>query len=448
MRKQQLAILLAVLCAPACHKAAPEETVTTAAVPVEVELAHLGTIRAVVAVTGTADPMPGADWTIIAPQPARVALITKAEGDRVRKGELLVKFDAPPLRADLATRSGELAAARARVENARKNETRLAGLLAKGIASRKEVEDAQKELREAEAAVRESTGTRAAAADLAAQAIVYARFNGLVAHRSHNPGDIVEAAASDPVLRVVDPTRMEVTASVPVAALVRIAVGQPAKVLVPGADEDSVEPAKVVSRPAAVDVATGTAVVRLSLGPGTRLTAGTPVHAEIQTEEHKDVVIVPAAAVVREEDEVYVFVVGADEKAHKKKVVLGIDNPKEAEIRSGVLVSQKVVVKGQDELPDGATVTVQTEGKEEAGDTEAGGGAKTGDKANPKADTHPKEEEKPTSGTPPKGETMPRSEGPARMEKKGTEQKPGPGAKPAGAEKPPGGEKPGGGRNP
>jgi len=370
MKKRRLehaaaATLLLVVCAAACHKAAPEETETTAAVPVEVELAHVGTIRAVVAATGTADPQPGADWIIIAPQPARVALITKAEGDRVRKGDLLVRFDAPPLRADLATRSGELSAARAHLENARKNVTRLTGLLERGIASRKEVEDAQKDLREAEAAVRQSSGTHAAAADLAAQAVVYARFNGLVARRSHNPGDIVEAAASDPVLRVVDPTRMEVTASVPVADLPRIAVGQPAKVLVPGADEDSVEPAKVVSRPAAVDVATGTAVVRLGLGPGTRLTAGTPVQVEIQTEEHKDVVIVPAAAIARDEEETFVFVVGADGKAHKKKVVLGIVNPKEAEVRSGVLASQKVVVKGQDELPDGATVTVQaSEGKE------------------------------------------------------------------------------------
>jgi RND family efflux transporter MFP subunit len=185
-----------------------------------------------------------------------------------------------------------------------------------------------------------------------------------VAHRSHNPGDVVEAAASDPVLRVVDPTRMEVTASVPVADLVRIQVGQRAKVLVPGASADSVEPARVVSRPAAVDVATGTAVVRLGLGPGTRLTAGTPVQVEIEAEEHKDVVIVPASAVVHEEGEAAVFVVGADQKAQRRKVVLGIVTTGEAEVRSGILVSERVVVKGQEELPDGAAVTVETEGKD------------------------------------------------------------------------------------
>jgi len=359
------ATVLLALTVTACHKAAPEETETTAAVPVEVALARIGTIRAVVEATGTADPMPGADWIIIAPAPARIAEITKAEGDRVRKGELLVRFDAPPLAADLATQSGELAAARARLENARKNEARLTGLLERGIASRKEVEDAQKELREAEAAVRQMSGTQAAAADLAGQAVVHARFDGIVARRSHNPGDSVEAAASDPVLRVVDPTRMQVTASIPVADLVQLKVGEPATVLVAGADADSVEPAKVISRPAAVDVATGTATVRLGLGAGTRLTAGTPVQVEIQTEEHKDVVIVPASAVVHEEDETFVYVIGGDQKAHKKKVTLGLANPKEAEIRSGVVASEKVVVKGHEELPDGATVTVQAaEGKE------------------------------------------------------------------------------------
>jgi len=105
---------------------------------------------------------------------------------------------------------------------------------------------------------------------------------------------------------------------------------------------------------------------------------------EIQTEEHKDVVIVPAAAIARDEEETFVFVVGADGKAHKKKVVLGIANPHEAEVRSGVLVSQKVVVKGQEDLPDGATVTLQTEEKDDAGDkAEPAGGAKAEGPAKP-----------------------------------------------------------------
>ena len=262
----------------------------------------------------------------------------------MRKGELLVRFDAPPLRSDLATRSGELAAARARVENARKNETRVALLLEHGIASRKEVEDAQRELREAEAAVRQGTGTQAAAADLVAQTSVHARFNGVVAHRSHNPGDAVEAVATDPVLRVVDPTRMQITASVPVADLTRISIGQPVlcigNLTVGGSGKTP-----VVAMLAELLRDAGFAPAVISRGYKRRQT-------------RQDVVIVPALAVVRDEDKTYVYVLGADQKAHRKAVVLGIVAGEDAEIRSGVVASEKVIVKGQEELPDGAAVTV------------------------------------------------------------------------------------------
>ena len=50
--------------------------------------------------------------------------------------------------------------------------------------------------------------------------------------------------------------------------------------------------------------------------------------------------------------------VGADQKAHKKRVFLGIVAGEDAEIRSGLVASEKVVTKGHEELPDGATVTV------------------------------------------------------------------------------------------
>jgi len=67
---------------------------------------------------------------------------------------------------------------------------------------------------------------------------------------------------------------------------------------------------------------------------------------------------VPASAIVRDEDKVFVYVVGADQKAHRKEVVLGIVAGEDAEVRSGVNASEKVVTKGHEELPDGAAVTV------------------------------------------------------------------------------------------
>jgi membrane fusion protein (multidrug efflux system) len=70
------------------------------------------------------------------------------------------------------------------------------------------------------------------------------------------------------------------------------------------------------------------------------------------------------AAVVKEEGKAHVYVVGADGKAHRRDVLLGLTTPTEAEVVRGVQAGEKVVVKGQEELPDGAQVTVEAGGKE------------------------------------------------------------------------------------
>jgi RND family efflux transporter MFP subunit len=371
------AALAAVALVAACHKAPPEDVATTAPVPVQVEAAHLGTITAFVRVTGLIEPAPGADWTVTAPDKARVTEIRFAPGDYVRQGLVVARFDAPPLRADVATRSSEQSQARARLDNARRNHDRLALLLEKGIASRKEVEDARKELLDAESAVRESGQTHAAAVDLAARATPIAPFSGVVAERWHNPGDVIDA--NEHVLRVVDLRRLQVTAAVPVADATRVIVGHVAQVTVPGGEGREIA-GKVVGTPATVDPATGTAAVRVAVSGA--LPVGTPVEIAIVAEERSNALIVPAAAIVREENKTAVFAVGADNKAHRRSVVVGIVSADEAQIVSGVRDGEKVVVKGQDELPDGAAVSIEeaekpeTAGKEEtAGEAPTAGGA-------------------------------------------------------------------------
>lgn len=360
MSAPRLALALAALAAAAaCHKSPPEDVATTAPVPVEVEAAHLGTITAYVRVTGTIEPAPGADWIVTAPEKARVAEIRYAAGDYVRQGAVVARFDAPPLRSDLATRSSEAAQAQARHDNARRNYDRLATLLEKGIASRKEVEDARKELLDAEAAVRESGQTRAAAADLAARATPIAPISGVVAQRWHNPGDVIDA--NEHVLRVVDLRRLQVTAAVPVAEAPRVIVGHAARVTIPGGEGTEID-GKVVGAPATVDPATGTAAIRVSVSGG--FPVGTPVQIAILAEQRANALIVPAAAVVREENKTALFVVGADNKAHRRDVVVGLTSGDETQIVSGLREGERVVVKGQDELPDGATVTIEEKEKE------------------------------------------------------------------------------------
>jgi len=245
--------------------------------------------------------------------------------------------------------------AQARRQNARAAQTRAHDLFDRGIAARKEVEDADRELADAQAGVAESEATLAAAQTSAARATVRATFDGIVAKRAHNPGDSVEAVAGDPVLRVVDPKRVEVTASIPVTEAARIAIGATAQLASPGGGAPA--SLKVVSRPAAVDANTAAAPIRLAFATPTAIPIGAPVQLTIEAEEHREVVLVPAVAVTHEGEEAAVFVVNG-EKAQRRVVTLGITDDAHAEIRSGIKAGDAVIVTGQAGLPDGAAITL------------------------------------------------------------------------------------------
>jgi cobalt-zinc-cadmium efflux system membrane fusion protein len=340
----------------ACHAAAPDETVTDTVVSVEVEPARTGTIREVIPATGIVTAPPGGELVVTAPEAARIVELPKAEGDRVRAGDLLVRFEIPSLTAGAASTRAGIEQAQARVENAKAASARVAGLFERGVAARKEVEDADRELRESQAALAQAQSASGAANTLAERLAVRASFPGVVAKRWHNPGDLVEPGPSDPILRVIDPEHLEIAAAVPVGALARIAVGAPARVMDPGGGEPIA--ASVISRPAAVDTGSVTAPVRLRPVSARQLTAGMPVEVEILGAEHAGVVLVPPAAVVRDGATTVVLTVGPDSKAHRNEVELGVVTPDAVEIRKGIKAGDKVIVRGQNGLPDGAAVVV------------------------------------------------------------------------------------------
>jgi RND family efflux transporter MFP subunit len=349
------ALLGAILLA-GCHKAAPDETATETPVAVEVEPAKTDAVREVIAATGLVTAAPGGELVVSAPDSARIAEMPKAEGDHVRSGDLLVKFDIPSLTADVATARAAIEQARARLENAKAAADRLEGLFQRGVAARKEVEDAQRELRDANAALLQAQGQASAAQALAGRTTVRAPFDGVIAKRWHNPDDLVQAGSSDPILRLINPSRLEITAAAPVSVLGRIAVNAPARIINPGGG-DPIE-AVVIARPAAVEPNSVSAPVRLRPASATTLTVGLPVQVEIMGPEHQGVVVIPPAAIVREGTASIVMVVGADSKAHRKEVEVGVVTADAAEIRKGVAAGEKVIVRGQNGLPDGAAVTI------------------------------------------------------------------------------------------
>jgi RND family efflux transporter MFP subunit len=355
-RRRWFALAVAVGALAACHRDAPEEAETETPVAVQVETSRAGPLREEIVATGIVTAGPGAELIVTAPEAARIVEMPKAEGDHVRAGDLLVRFEIPSLAAEAASGRAAIEQAEARVENAKAAATRVAGLFDRGVAARKEVEDAQRELREANAALEQARSTSGAATVLAGRAVVHARFDGVVAKRLHNPGDFVEPGPGDPILRVIDPAHLEVAAAIPVSALAHVSAGSPAHVLVPGSDAPL--DASVIARPAAVDPGSVTATVRVRPSTPAALTGGMAVQVEILGKEHPSAIIVPSAAIVRDGDATYVMTAGSDGKAHRKDVEVGLATRGGVEVTRGLGAGERVIVRGQNGLPDGAAVTI------------------------------------------------------------------------------------------
>ena len=349
-------IAVVALLVSGCTGASVEEVDTTAATAVKTLAVTAHTVEGVVAASGIVAAAPGADWTITAPEAARIAELPKAEGDRVKPGDLLVRFEIPSLASDSATRRAEVQQAQARVDNAQASVTRLTTLVERGVAAQKELEDAKRDLSEASASLKQAEAGRQSASELEARTVVRARFAGVIAKRAHNPGDMVEPAAADVILRVIDPSRLQVVASVAVPDLARVQVGRPVRILVPGSDEPV--SGKVLTRPAAIDPAGVAADVRIAFDAPTTLAAGTPLRLEIVAEQHANAIAVPSGAVIHEEDQAFVMLAGNDHKAHRQKVTLGLSTPLETEIVGGLKAGDTVIVQGHQGLPDGAEITI------------------------------------------------------------------------------------------
>jgi len=137
----------------ACSKQTAEETESEAPVPVKVEEARIGSIRGVLHVTGIINPAPDGELIVIAPEAGRIIEITRGEGERVAKGDVLVRFEIPSLAAEVQRQTAEVQRAQAALTTAKANQTRQRDLFERGIAARKDVEDADRMVADVEAAV-------------------------------------------------------------------------------------------------------------------------------------------------------------------------------------------------------------------------------------------------------------------------------------------------------
>jgi membrane fusion protein (multidrug efflux system) len=348
-------VVLTAALATACRRS-PEPRAETEPdrVAVAAQPVFTGSLRAVVQASGLVVPAEGAEFLLVAPEPARLVEVMKAVGDPVTSGEPLVRFELAGATSDLARQRADLAAAQARVERARAAVDRARDLVDRGLIPRIERDGAERELAEAQDGFqRASTGLKNAEAAMA-RSVVLAPFTGVVAARLHNAGDIVQPAATDPILRIVDPARVEILATIERIDAPRVLQGATARI--PNPQDGSSIPLTVTARPA-TPTSAGMVQVRLAPSGPVPIAVDTPVGVEIDAEERTNVVFVRPEWVVRVRDESVVMVAVGD-MASRRLVTTGITTDAGVEITSGLKAGDLVITQGHVGLEDGAAISV------------------------------------------------------------------------------------------
>jgi RND family efflux transporter MFP subunit len=352
--------LAALLALPACRRSAPRESEPEPIIPVIVEPVRLGTIRATISATGVVSSLPGATFSVVATQShpaARIAEITKNVGDPVKSGEMLVRFEFPSLRAERSVNEAAMKAADARVRQAQLTQGRVRMLGATGAASRNEQDDADRDVAAAEAELAVAKAALGAVDAQSGNTTISAPFDGTVTERLHNPGDTVRADEGDPILRLIDPRQVQVSATLPVADTTRFVVGATARTIAEG--QSKPDSLRVAARPAP-EGAEKTVEVTLAFDTPTELTPGTQVGIEIDAEQRSNVPLVPAVAVIRDNPDQPIVVVAVAGVVQRRPVVIGLVDGENIEILSGVKPGELIITQGHSTLRDGTPVSVST----------------------------------------------------------------------------------------
>ncbi len=163
---------------------------------------------------------------------ATVTDVLVHEGDRVARGQLLLRLDARELDAKRAQVSASVADAEAMQADAQRQAVRMRALFADSAAPRAMLEAAETGLARATAGLGAARAGAAEVAAMRAYAELRAPFDGVVTRRSVDPGAM--AAPGAPLLIVEDARRLRVTAAVTADAAASLRTGRTIEARVEG----------------------------------------------------------------------------------------------------------------------------------------------------------------------------------------------------------------------
>ncbi len=308
-------------------------------------------------IDATGELIAKAEATVAAQVEGVVTEIRAHEGTSVEASEVLLVIDPERRELEVARSKAELAEARAELSVAERNLARTKRLSKGNVASEARLDEDRTRESMARSAV-SAAGARLGLAGRALEdATVRAPFAGMIARRHVSVGEYLSVGSPLYDLVALDPIEVEFTLAEIDSS--RVALGFPVEIsIAPYPDEVFMATVSMISP--TIDPRTRTLRVKAELpNPEGRIRPGLFAHVDLGVSERLGALVVPEDAVVQRADGSVVYRLDASERVERIQVQTRAHGAGWIEIRDGLKLNDKVVVRGHSRLENGVLVSVR-----------------------------------------------------------------------------------------
>ena len=286
------------------------------------------------------------------------------EGQSVKQGELLAVIDPRPYQVALEQAQATLFKDQASLRDAKLNYNRYKGLLEdSGAMSQQQVDTQLATADQLDGTVR----TDQAAIDNAKLNLLYchitAPVSGRVGLRLVDPGNIVHATDTNPMLVITQLQPIAVIFTLPEDNLPTVAQHMRGNTLVAEAygrdNQTKLATGKLLTIDNQIDQTTGTDRLKAVFdNKDNALWPNQFVNIRLLLEVRRHSTVIPTAAVQRGPQGSYVFVVKSDKTVEVRPITIALSQDNASAVGSGLSAGEIVVTDGQDKLQAGTKVDV------------------------------------------------------------------------------------------
>ena len=286
------------------------------------------------------------------------------EGQMVRKGDPLLEIDPRPYQAQLTQAEGQLAHDQAVLNEAKIDVDRYQQAFNRNAIAKQQLDDQQQVVLQDEGTVKNDEGTLANAKVNLAYTHINSPIDGRVGLRLVDPGNIVQANSTTPLVVITQLQPITVIFSVAEDHLSKIQQQLRKGVRLPVDAFDREQATKLASGylltlDNMIDTTTGTVKLK-AMFPNTdgALFPSQFVNARLLVDTLRNVTLIPTPAIQRNAQGAFVYVIGADQTASIHPVTPGATDGTLTQVQ-GIDAGNTVAINGFDKLQDGSKITVR-----------------------------------------------------------------------------------------